>query len=158
MGRHTIIPNIQSQKMKVIALAGALALVAAKPNIPPPPGDYEAEFGLTGYVSSSKKCDAYCKENFEQIIEHHNQKIGIFKDFNAKYECGNLKVKKFPKEYTTQIVGGEKFIFKNFVLEGEKPGCEKFKVDSFEIVNQSWIEEKPWNWPSIKSDLVTDSA
>jgi len=152
--------------MKLIFVAGTFALIdqslslyIAPPGSDPStwpddnpisPVDVPGGFGLLGGVSADQKCNKNCKNALKEAINHHNQNSDIF-PVEVTELCGDLTVKTFPKFYTTQVVAGEKYNFKNFVLAGKN--CDDFHVESFEVVEQPW-EKVQWKWPYFQSEFI----
>ena len=134
--------------MKLFALTGTLALVAAKPESWAVPekelsiesegaelvldsGDYSA-FGAVGIPSlwGDQPCDKDCKKAFKKAIRHQNK----FSEFVSE-ACDELfLIKSFPEFYSTQLAAGTKYYFGNFELS-----CGEDSANfNLEIVEQPW--------------------
>ena len=136
--------------MKLLALTGTLALVAALP-------DHHNEYddsaialedgAVLGGVSPYQSCNKECKKAFKAAIRHQNKYSAY-----VSQACQELfLIKTFPEEFATQVVAGTKYAFKNFDLS-----CgEDTYTFNLEIVEQPWqAKEDKWNYAEWSGESV----
>ena len=138
--------------MKLLALTGTLALVAALPNnvdYEDSPIALEASYEDTilGGASPYQKCNKQCKKAFKAAIRHQNK----YSQYVSQ-ACQDLfLIKSFPESYATQVVAGTKFIFKDFDLS-----CgDQTYTFNLEIVEQPWkAKEDKWNYAEWSGEAI----